>query len=78
MLGAHAIEVAVDGHCVAPICSLEGHVFEEVRYAGDVGRFVAAARLDDEPGRDRKCAVGKLGDDFEPVVERGVFEIAWC
>ena len=37
VLGAHPIEVAVDGHGVASLCPLECHVFEEVRDAGNFG-----------------------------------------
>ena len=48
VLGADPIEVAVDGHSVASLRSLERHVLEEVRHAGNVGRLVAAARLHDE------------------------------
>ena len=51
VLGADAVEVAVDGQGVAARRSLEGHVLEEVRDAGHVGRLVAAPRLDEEARR---------------------------
>ena len=58
VLGADAVEVAVDGQGVAAGRSLEDHVLEEVRDAGDVGRLVAAARLDEE-ARRRPTAPGR-------------------
>ena len=38
VLGADAVEVAIDGQGVAPWRSLESHVLEEMRDAGQVGR----------------------------------------
>ena len=53
VLGADAVEVAIDGHGVAPRRPLEGHVLEEVRDAGQLARLVAAPRLDEEARGDR-------------------------
>ena len=46
---------------------LEDHVLEEVGDAGQLGRLVAAAGLDEEPGGDRMGLVVEFGDDLEPV-----------
>ncbi len=75
MLGADAVEVAVDRHGVAPRRPLEGHVLEKMRDAGQLARLVAAARLDEEAGGDRVRAVVELGDDFQSVVERRVMKL---
>ena len=74
VLGADAVEVAVDGQGVAVGRPLEDHVLEEVRDPGQLGRLVAAPRLDEEPRGDRPRLVVQLGDDLEAVVEDGVVE----
>ena len=53
VLGADAVEVAVDGQGVARGRPLEGHVLEEVRDPRQLARLVAAPRLDEEPRGDR-------------------------
>ena len=58
VLGADPVEVAIDGHGVAPWRPLEGHVLEEVRDAGQLARLVAAPRLDEETRR-RPSARGR-------------------
>jgi hypothetical protein len=67
VLGADAVEVAVDLQGVAPRRPLEGHVLEEMRDARQVARLVAAPRLDEEPGGDRVRPVVQLGDHLQPV-----------
>ena len=74
VLGAHAVEVAIDGQRVAAGRPLEDHVLEEVRDPGQLGRLVAAPRLHEEPRGDRPRLVVQLGDHLEPIVEDGLME----
>ena len=48
VVGADAVEVAVDVEVGAVRRALEDHVFEEVRHAGHLGRLVAGAGADEE------------------------------
>ena len=75
VLGTDAVEVAVDRQGVALRRPLEDHVLEEVRHARDLGRLVAAPRLDEEPRGDRPRLVVQLGDDLEAVIEDRVVEV---
>ena len=75
VLGADAVEVAVDGHGIAARRPLEGHVLEEVRDARQLARLVAAPRLDEEARGDRVRPVVQLGDDLEAVVQRRVLKL---
>ena len=62
VLGADAVEVAIDRQGVAPGGPLERHVLEEMRDARQLARLVAAPRLDEEPRGDRVRTVVQLGD----------------
>ncbi len=69
VLGADAVEVAVDRQRVAPRRSLEDHMLKEVRHARDFRPLVAAPCLDEEPRRHRAGLVVQFGDDLKAVIE---------
>ena len=64
---AHFIEDSVDVFPGVFGGAFEHHVFEEMRNAVDLGRFVAASGVDVKPGRERMRIGICLGDDLQAV-----------
>ena len=65
------VEDAVDVVGRVFFVPLEGHVFEEVTDAGDVGGFIARAGTDEVADGEAVCVGIEFGDDLQAVVEFG-------
>ena len=69
VVGADAVEIAVDVQGRAPRRPLEDHVLQEVRDAGDLRRLVARPGADEEAQRDGARRRAGLADDLQAVGE---------
>jgi hypothetical protein len=59
-----------DRPCVAPPCSLEHHMLEEVGHAGDRGRFKTASGLDPNAHGSRLDRIHGVGRNPQSVRKR--------
>ena len=72
VIGADPVEFAVDIGGRSPRRALEDHVLEEVRHAGDVGRFVARSGADKKP-----TAADFAGGLVSPMIVRPFGRVCW-
>src|SRR5262249_38801814 len=74
-VGAYAREIAVDVERGAARGTLEDHVFEEMRDARFLWRFVACSGADEKPQRRRPGRGVSLAEDGQAVGKRRVVEL---
>ena len=78
VVGADAVEVAIDVKSRAAWRALEDHVFKEMRDAGNVANLIACPGTDEETDGDRTCCRVGLADDLQAVGENvGMKTITW-